>query len=323
MNRIKLLTALSIAGILPGLAGARPIELPGSANLKNLIAGADIIFRGKVDSVKDDIATITVERAYKGASADEKIQVTFDSANQGCGQIIANERAIFLLKKANGKRILIDCQHGKIRTGAGKGKKAGSPEELLAGDLESSVASGTREERISAIQSLVALKRRDATSSIKEQISSPDTEIKLTARWALLKLGDITQLDSLDQDLKANSKPSGVVIWSIGKAVSDVSDNKAVPALERLSHSHNPQLMQASVRALRALHSPSSAPRLVELLDSADRDVAYDAMAGLDMIKNGEMSEIPSMTLFAKDSEKYIKQWKDWWQKAGKAKYGQ
>ena len=63
---------------------------------------------------------------------------------------------------------------------------------------------------------------------------------------------------------------------------------------------------------IRRIKDPNSVPFLLDQLDSADRDVAYQALITLAEMNHRGGEYGPSMPVFQEDLERYKNIWKRW-----------
>jgi hypothetical protein len=106
------------------------------------------------------------------------------------------------------------------------------------------------------------------------------------------------------------------------------------------SSSGSVSLRRCSAHALRAIHTKESLPGLLQLLDSSDQTVRYEAVFGLASFANGLPVQVPSNTAnleflrpsgnsplatadtranmpslpeFRSNEQKYLNFWRQWW----------
>lgn len=329
MNRwIKIFVGALALGT--SFAWSRPMEMPGRENVRDLVARADLVFRGRVERAKENkqrpkesSAEIVVEKVYKGTGPRGKIEIIYDSSDIECVRPIPNERSLFFVRYTEGKARLLDCQHGKLKGVLRDGKSAAgeSPEKVLGNDLRQALKSGDRDEVLAAIPQLVGLGRRDIISDLKSLLPQGDSELKFTAHWALIQLGDYSGLEALASEFKKDTPVSVFLHWNISSAIININDKQAVAPVLTLTRSENPMLVKAGAEALRNIKSKTTVFRLIELLDYPDADVKYHALMTLVDIEEEVMPQAPARETFNRGPERYLGVWKDWWEKRGKRKY--
>ncbi len=159
----------------------------------------------------------------------------------------------------------------------------------------------------------------------------------------LLRLGETAALSRAETELPNLSKTKEFqnIVVSVCSYFRN-PDPSAVAILGRLSilAGASPELASCAVIALRHMHTRESLPFLVVLLDSADRRIRYQAVAGLASFANmghvpleeklrarGQyvattrgpyttdetLQHFPTLPAFENNEAQYINFWKSWW----------
>lgn len=325
MPRSKIVLALAVMA-LPYVGNAGPHRLPGSDDMSQLMSQAALVFKGIVSEVQLDGGKVQgvkvqVSKIYKGELKDKVVDVTVESASELCA-VPENGRAVLLFAKVSGGKIAIaECPRDiwpaskKLR---GKSGKAASAE--LEDDLRADLRDAEGKDALAAIRQLGNMKSRGSVPDLKRLLDSADLDIRAGAVRSLLKLGDYSGLKFVD-GLQGKKFQEWLILAEIDGLISGINNKAAVPELLALSKSEHIPSVRAAVGALRAIKSPASAQRLVELLDHPNRDIEYAAMATLDEMEHGESAETPTTTAFAQAPDRYVSQWKAWWGTSGRKKY--
>jgi hypothetical protein len=109
------------------------------------------------------------------------------------------------------------------------------------------------------------------------------------------------------------------MLWSFRESDLDVptvpstEPSRFVRTMTRVARSQDLAVRQAAIHALRVFKHPASFPVLAEALDDPDRDVRYDAVVTLCMAMKAPDLPCPSVPLFEKDEQKYIRPVRAWW----------
>lgn len=303
---------------------ARPMRMPGSENLGQILKDSDLVVRGIVTHVEEQSGapaptglSMDVLRTYKGNPKD-KLDVTIESASSLCPVPKEGNGVLVLAKVKDGRVVVSDCSSGVWS--AGKTLKKGGGTPSLEDDLVNDLNDTDRKIVAGALKQLSNLRTRRGHQALKQFLSSDVPDIQALAVSGLLKDGDYSGLALVD-GLKEKKLGEWLIMAQIDGQISAIRDKAALRALIELTHSKHDDVVKSAAYALREIKSPSSAARLVELLDHSNPGVRYDAVAGLDAIEHGEKAETPSVSSFEKNSDKYATRWKEWWVKTGQKKY--
>lgn len=322
-SKIYLVLAIMM---LPYASSAGPHRLPGSDDMGQLMSQAALVFKGIVSEVQRDGGRVQgvkvqVSKVYKGELKDKVVDVVVESASELCA-VPENGRAVLLFAKvSDGKVAIAECPRDlwpASKKSRGKSGKAARAE--LEDDLRADLKDAEGKEALAAIRQLGNIKSRASAADLKRLLDSADVDIRAGAVRSLLRLSDYSGLKFVD-GLQGKKFQEWLILAEIDGLISGINDKAAVPELLALTKSEHEPLVRAAADALRAIKSPASAQRLVELLDHPNRDIAYTAMATLDELEHGELSETPTTTVFAQAPEKYLSQWKAWWGASGRKKY--
>ena len=191
--------------------------------------------------------------------------------------------------------------------------------------LTSVAQSGVSLDQLQALQLLLGFDHiSDETLSVVRPLSqSGNADIALTALGVLLRTKSVDSVQKLQQYLEsytANAEPSALFV--IGPELREVSNPKALPALETLSASRFRSVRSGAMDGIRRMKDPKSVPFLIAKLGDADSDVQYVALITVaEILGKYEDDFAPSMYLFERRPQYYIGLWKQWWAEEGSRLY--
>jgi len=187
--------------------------------------------------------------------------------------------------------------------------------------LAAVAAASDRTDRIRALRLLQGFDRFDqeSLSRVSALSNSADPEVALPALGVLLKTKTSESVVSLRNYLDAyagDGEPIALV--SVGTELGEINDEKALPAIEALSHSRYLSIRFGAMDAMRRMKNPKSAVTLIARLDDADATVQYLAVITLaETFGKSEPDFAPTMNLFDEKPQYYVQVWKSWWNQNG------
>ena len=326
---------LSAAG--GGAAYPRPV-----LNVRYLAERSGVILKGRVLQVNETgaiekstenglltfhkmAAFFQVDRVLKGNVEARVIAVEFLKNPAVPGLTLEqNEYALLFLNSGqDGRYSFVDPQVGKMVITSQNVPLAQAAETTAAkleAELMASLLDPDSEVARTALEQVGDLGSVRSTQAIRDLASRGAPDMQGIAYGALLRLGDYSLIDQAiryaeepAQDPEMRRLQLGVV-----RAIGDIEDRLAVPALNSLLASPSVDLRRAAARAMRAIGDPSSAGFLVRALDDSDRDVQYDAGMALAGLAGASPDNAPARDVFDRSPAKYLDHWKNWWETSGK-----
>jgi hypothetical protein len=195
-------------------------------------------------------------------------------------------------------------------------------QHVLAGVSQNSVAL----DQLRALRILLGFSHisEDTLNSVAPLMQSTNPDVALTAIGILLRTKSVDSVEKLERYLasySSDAEPSALFV--IGPELGEVSDAKALPALDVLSKSKIRAVRYGAMDGIRRIRSPKSVPSLISKLDDPDANVQYVALISLVEISSKYDGDFaPSMYLFDKKPQYYIGLWKQWWIAEGSKIYG-
>jgi hypothetical protein len=338
----------------------------GSVAIANLMQQADMVVVADIVGGSDSVSQVTMEisviRVLKGSIEPGKVLVVQwqASGNRSYAQAtIPLRRALFFLRTAGASLTALPVVAGDVHSSdlymlvpsgnlpsvhtyqasVALGDKITA--ELAAaveGPDAASFAAGIR-----YIEALESIKSPTLASTYQRlaTFASPDTATLGIAGMA--RNGDAAALRRVkaEYDALAQSPNFQHVVISICEHYREAS-LQSIAALTDLasSSSGSLSLRQCSAHALRAIHTKESLPGLLQLLDSSDQTVRYEAVFGLASFANGLPVQVigntanleflrpsgdspfanadtrantPSLPEFRSNEQKYLNFWRQWW----------
>ncbi|MGA9671403.1 MAG: HEAT repeat domain-containing protein [Terracidiphilus sp.] len=184
------------------------------------------------------------------------------------------------------------------------------------------IESRNKQDQINAMRLLEGTAEFDAAvvDQLKSLSASDDPDIALSAIAVLLRAEPSSGIERLGTYLRnQREEPQSIAILSISSELSQINDDKTVPALETLASSNVLSIRLSAVGALRRFKDPRSASALVQRLDDPNRLVRFFAVKALAEIFQMKGDFDPSTPLFESNPEFYTGIWKQWWVKGGGA----
>lgn len=163
----------------------------------------------------------------------------------------------------------------------------------------------------------------ETLSAVMPLTQSENPDIALTALGVLLRTKSVDSVGRLQRYLGSyTSDAEPVALFVIGPELGEISDAKALRALEALSGSKQRSVRFGAMDGIRRIKSPTSVPFLVARLDDLDSTVQYVALISLaEILGKYEDDFAPSIYLFDKRPQYYLGLWKQWWAEQGSKLY--
>jgi hypothetical protein len=321
-----------------------PGPIPGTEPIPELMAKATLVCKGLVTDATpitfaDDppkmtgIATVHVDRCFKGDPSSADIAVQFDSVlPAGGGPAIVLRKGdyyLFFLQGKDGKYFPFDKFFGVLDVSRLRGPVVPGvtdPMRLLEIDLKAGLKDANGDRVLDSIRMLGNLRHLQSTRELKELLHSQYGLIRVYADEALLHVGDYSVLNAVREFLATKPEaPGSIYMWAIqirlASQIGDIKDPKLLPQLEQFLLSPNRFTRAQALQAVRAINSPHSAPFFYRLLDDTDVDNRFGAMQGLLSISGGgSISWVPSWDEFDRSPDVYVAKCKEWWDTEGKYK---
>jgi len=179
-------------------------------------------------------------------------------------------------------------------------------------------------------QAVWQLQPKGATARLRDLATWQDVGLRANALVALVHLGDADALRStVDLLLRKDwrSQFPGLAIANARGAISSLSDPASVPEIARLLSSPEASLRGQALQAMRKIGSPVAATYFAAALSDEAVANRHQAVLGLaELLWRQEQRRdlpAPGAQLFDPDPDRYTQPWRDWWEREGKAKYGQ
>jgi HEAT repeats len=167
-------------------------------------------------------------------------------------------------------------------------------------------------------------------AALKKNLSSADVRLKAGTVAGLVRIGDLDTIYGV-KDIAAQwlSDPQ-FARWVpvLAYALWQVRSRNAVPALVELSTSPNERLRFEATYALRHIGGRDAIAALAGRLYDESSETRYQAIQGLaQSLKPSEVGVkdwtgyAPAVSIYAKDPDTPVNNWKRWWEQKGNGKY--
>jgi hypothetical protein len=344
-----------LAAFLCSSALAYPRPRDGTENIPKLIADSTLVCKGEVidapavtptrdPSPPHLTATALVQAGscFKGEMPPSNVlSILFDGivpmASSPYVVLRKGEYRLFFLKPENDrndKYVMVDEWFGQLPISRLLGiAPAGDtdPMHLLESDLKAGLLDADRERVLDSIRMLGNMRRLRSTAELMALLNSSDPLVRTYVYEALLRLHDYSVLPAVDQWFMAQpQRPSQLLLPRdallamqdrLAIEVGMIRDPTTLPILLHLLHLPDSIIRMQVLQAVRAMHSPESAPALLEMLDDSNADNGFIAMQALIELAGGGVIEwVPSWPAFRYNPAYYAAKCREWWEAEGKQK---
>lgn len=284
------------------------------------------------------IATVHVDRCFKGDPPLRDVNVLFDSVLPAAGGpaivLQKGDYYLFFLQTRGDKYFPFDrfsSLHEISRLQARPVHGVVDEMQLLEMDLKAGLKDPKQSNVLHSIQLLGDMRHLRSTRELKALLHSRYALNRTYVYEALLQVGDYSQLEAVRKFLATRPEAPGSIYepqdrllqmqFRLASQIGRIKDPGLLPQLERLLLSPHRYTRDQALQAVRAINSPHSAASLFELLDDPDVDIRFGAMQGLLSIAGGSsISWVPTWEEFRKNSSTYVAKCKDWWHTEGQYK---
>ncbi len=328
-----------------------PAEISIEGYLDGRFATADLVCRGTVESAPapvdegaldprgklrplDYYADVSVESCYKGQNPPPQLRVWFLQHSQGQGPVAASgQNVLMFLNLRDDRYVPVTRFDSFVRFWSVPGASAPRTDGLaqLESDILLPVGGNDKERSRDAVSLLLSFSQLSKGTSDRllkaSEGAAGDTRLRVDALVArFLSTVGQERRDALRQLNGALAGGlSNEILWDIipvEQAIPNPTSEEDLDILEEIAATSIVSVLRNSAMlGIRKLRSPKSVPFLVEQLNAADDNVAYQALITLAEM-NGKGGEYgPSLPVYHLDPARYRQLWLGWWQSEGQAKF--
>lgn len=324
---------------------SRLSENPSMVDVRDLAAKAPMVFRARVLTVVPDkiderngltidgrrvntnfVARFQVDRLYRGKLPGEVLlhfRVDgFIADGHDCIDFQPNQYwLVFATEKTGPLQLFDDCTGAlsiSSRLGpkiAGSGWMAQMEADFMAGLEDSDPAS-----RILSIQRLGGLKLSSSRLALHNVIDQRDGDEAKWAVYATLRTGDVTVLPMVSRLLASGD--SNMPERAISYELRNLTDPNAVPDLLEIfaKTPSDGTRMEVLIALVDNIKDPRVVPILGPSLSSADNQIRYLALQGLNTIANSEACSLSRNWNEDEDTafKRQTARCRSWWEREGK-----
>ena len=265
--------------------------------------------------------TLHIKRLIYGQPQQSDLTVKYLVGEQPNGkaeysELVDSDYRLFFLKSGDGQNYLFADQYYPFLVALNEPPAemlGGTPYDRAVAEITNVLVSPTAssDNRIRAVSSLEFAKTRQALLALRKASEDPDVRVRYYSMASLFRHNDITKInDGVDVLLHRAASLDRSLVDTLRAGIDvGVRDPGAIPALDRLLKSPNPEDRRSAVGALNRM-GPGGRALLTKALDDDDQKVRFAAVTGLATV-TGETDGMPSLELFQKDELHYLNHWRE------------
>lgn len=334
-NRCALSMALLVISCLMIRGrGAGAVPVP-TVDLDFLVSNSTLVVTGAVVSLSEGAPTqvrngtatfaarpitgiLKVNQFIKGGAGTNQVRFTYllPEEFKGWRSVAAQQYGIFFFKTdESGSLGFASPYYPYIPVAPGVAAVGATPVDRIFSVLSGTVSNGraTDQQRLSAVRVLATAKEPAAAMRLRELLISGPLNLRVAVAAALLRRNDLFGLDVVTRALL--QKPPNVSESVLEDAVAavrlGVSNRQAIPQLEQLLASGDPDVRRASTAGLMRTNSLEAIKPLLSELEDSDFETRYFAAVALADITDQPQWR-PTIDQFRADENKYLHHWKEW-----------
>jgi len=310
------------------VVSAAPIPI---LNIEELTKRADVVAVGTVTAISElgrisqsattgqvagrrMAAQLLIDQVVKGPQLTS-LQFQFalaDVPGAALGVVDAGSYRMFFLKRQSDRFELADPYYPSLVASQGHQSTSATAYEKVLEEVAFVVGAGQAlaHQKREAIDTLWGIRHPVSTSALRAALKDGDSNIRLSAAAALLKINDSSALPTAETALtQGDPNASPETLQNLRVAIAQGGrDPQAVESLARLVSKGDVETRRAASSALRSMRSPAAANVLANALSDNDEIVRYMAVSALAEV-NREPEWGPSLPEFQADQQKYLNHW--------------
>lgn len=310
------------------VVNAAPIPV---LDLGELTKRADIVAIGTVVSMSDlgpisrdatigrisarrMAAQLLIDQIIKGPQLTS-VQFQFalaDAPGAALGAVDAGSYRMFFLKRQSDRFELADPYYPSLVASPGHQSTSATAYEKVLEAVAFVVGAGpaSARQKREAIDALWGIRHPTSISALRAALNDGDSNIRLSAAAALLKINDVSALPTAETALtQGDPNASFETLQNLRVAIAEGGRNaQAVESLARLVSKGDVETRRAAASALRSMRSPGAANVLADALSDNDEIVRYMAVSALAEV-NREPEWGPSLPAFQAGQQRYLNYW--------------
>lgn len=338
-----------MTALLCSSALAYPGPAAGTENIPKLVADSTLVCKGEVIEAPEVTPTrdpspphltatarVQVDRCFKGdAPPSNVISVQFDGIvpMASAPYVVLRRRDYRLLflkpeNDRNDKYVMVDEWFGQLSISRMLGTVPDGeidPMRHLELDLKAGLLDADPDRVLDSIRMLGNMRHLQSNAELLALLDSHEPLVRTYVYEALLRLHDYTVLPAVEQWFATQPQaprelflPRDTLLAMQARLAVEVGmirDPSTLPTLLRLLHLPDSMIRMHVLDAVRAIHSPDSAPSLLEMLDDPNADNGFIAMQALIELAGGGVIEwVPSWPDFRQRPSYYAARCREWWQ---------
>jgi hypothetical protein len=327
-------------------AFAYPGPLPGTEDIPKMMADSVLVCKGEVveapipkfsrslADASDLRANVRPDRCFKGSLNGSSIQVLFDGFISGVGPSFVLHKGdyrLFFLKSQKGAYAVVDRWFGALSVSHEHALLPATDDGMYALELElkAGLRDSSKERVLDSIQMLGNMKHLRSTSELTTLLEHSDLLVKTYIWQALLRLKDYSVLPAVSEFFESQPEVPRELILprdrlfemqdELIREIGAIREPQTLPFLERFAVTGKGYILRMNaIQALRAIHSPDSAPAFLKALGDPHPDNGFFAMQGLlSLAGPGQTDWVPTWKKFDEAPGFYAEKCREWWRTEG------
>lgn len=292
----------------------RSASLVSPLDIERLTREADMILIGRVNSISDGKASLSVDKVVKGSANARTVDVELVADATGQERVTSSQFAMFFLKtNAKGGYRILDPDYPSVIAAPDATVINGPPLDRVVSVVgELLTEANNVDVRREAVRVLSSARNERATELLWQGSKAADPVVRMQSLSALVRRNDLAALETAEPILLNQPvRFEKYLLDNLSASVEGIKDPKAIPILQRLLRSSSSRTRVTAVAALRQMHVSDTIEALVIALGDPNREVRYEAVIGLGEL-TGQDQWSPAVDKFAQNEQSYLDHWKEW-----------
>ena len=334
-----------------GLAARIPIPM-GTEDVHDLFASAPLVFHGRVltvesrsehRSIEEDvkhfdwearyrsamIATLQVDRWYKGSSQQSAVRLLFVYAGQSflnghdCIDLRQNTTWLVMARpRGNGLlEFSDDCSGGLPVSSIISPNNSETGMQRLQKDLITGLEDKDPAMRLENIKRLGGLKLQSSSPALQPFVDYGNETESQWATYAMFRAGDLSISHKAEELIEAGQAKTKTMParWMAGE-LRFLTGPLAVPLLIGLAKSrdHSHAVRNSATDALEEVRDPSTLPDLASHLNDSNRRIQFNSLAAIDAMTQARACTAPrGRNVDRHHVELHAARCEKWWKSEG------